>query len=44
MVGVDFLPANDGARCTASKQRRLRTIAENAAKQGRKPRFVANGA
>jgi hypothetical protein len=44
IVGVDFLPVNDGTRRTASKRRLLRTIAENAAAQGRQPRFKANGA
>jgi hypothetical protein len=44
IVGVDFLPVNDGARRTASKRRLLRVIAENAASQGRKPRFRADGA
>jgi len=43
IVGVDFLPVNDGSRRTASKQQLLRTIAENAAMQGRKPRFGASG-
>lgn len=43
IVGVDFLPLNDGARRTASKRHLLRTIAENAASQGRKPWFKANG-
>jgi hypothetical protein len=42
IVGVDFLPMNDGTRRTASKRRLLRTIAENAETQGRKPRFTAN--
>jgi len=44
IVGVDFLPLNDDARRTVSKQRLLRAIAENAASQGRKPRFKGNGA
>jgi hypothetical protein len=39
IVGVDFLPLNDGMRSTASKRRLLRAIAENAASQGRTPRF-----
>jgi len=39
IVGVDFLPLNDCTRRTASKRRLLRIIAENAAAQGRKPRF-----
>jgi hypothetical protein len=43
IAGVDFLPANDGGRRTASKRGLLRTIAENAAAQGRQPRFKANG-
>ena len=30
IVGVDFLPLNDGMRRTASKRRLLRAIAENA--------------
>jgi hypothetical protein len=44
IAGVDFLPYNDGARRTASKRRLLRVISENAAAQGRKPRFRAAGA
>ena len=44
IVGVDFLPLNDDAQRTVSKQRLLRAIAENAASQGRKPRFNGNGA
>jgi hypothetical protein len=44
IVGADFLLVNDGARRTASKQRLLQTIPENAAAQGRKSRFKANGA
>ena len=42
IVGVDFLPLNDGVRRTASKRRLLRAIAENAASQGRTPRFRTN--
>jgi hypothetical protein len=44
IVGVNFLPGNDGTRRTTSKRRLLKTIAESAASQGRKPRFTANGA
>jgi hypothetical protein len=40
IVGVDFLPLNDGTRRTASKRRLLRAIAESAAAQGRTPRFL----
>jgi hypothetical protein len=40
IAGVDFLPLNDGKRRTASKRRLLRAIAENAAAQGRSPRFT----
>jgi hypothetical protein len=39
IVGVDFLPLNDGMRRTESKRELLRTIAEHAASQGRKPPF-----
>jgi hypothetical protein len=39
IVGVDFLPLNDGMRRTASKRRLLGTIAESAVSQGRTPRF-----
>ena len=42
ITGVDFLPLNDGSRRTESKRRLLRTIVENAAAQGRKPRFPAS--
>jgi len=41
IVGVDFLPLNDGSRRTPSKRRLLQTLAENAAAQGRKPKFPA---
>jgi hypothetical protein len=41
IVGIDFLPVNDGARRTASKRRLLTTMAESAASQGREPRFRA---
>jgi hypothetical protein len=44
IVGINFLPVNDGTRRTASKRRLLKTIAESAASQGRKPRFRVNGA
>ena len=40
IIGVDFLPVNDGARRTASKRRLLRAIAENAVAQGRTPHFA----
>jgi hypothetical protein len=40
IIGVDFLPLNDGTRRTASKRRLLRAIAENAVAQGRTPRFA----
>lgn len=40
IAGIDFLPLNDGRRRTASKRRLLRAIAENAAAQGRTPRFA----
>lgn len=43
IVGVDFLPLNDGARRTESKRQLLGKIAENAAVQGRSPRFRAKG-
>jgi hypothetical protein len=39
IVGVDFLPLNDGTRRTTSKRRLLRAIAENAVSHGRTPRF-----
>jgi hypothetical protein len=42
IVGVGFLPLNDGVRRTPSKRQPLRAIAENAAAQDRKPRFPAN--
>lgn len=43
IVGVDFLPLNDGSRRTESKRRLLRAIAESAAANGRQPRFRAKG-
>jgi hypothetical protein len=42
IVGVGFLPLNDGTRRTTSKRRLLRAIAESAATQGRTPRFATN--
>ena len=44
IAGVDSLPLNDCARRTASKRRLLRATSENAAAQGRQPRFRAAGA